>query len=97
MNPGTITVGVGLDYKPNKKLSVNFSPFSYKGTFVTDTVNIDQTLYGLDKSKKSKHEPGMGLLVNHTWDMTKKIKIINKLQLFTNYIDKPQNVDVDWK
>ena len=97
MNPGTITVGVGLDYKPNKKLSVNFSPFSYKGTFVTDTVNIDQTLYGLDKSKKSKHEPGMGLLVNHTWDMTKKIKIINKLQLFTNYIDKPQNVDVDWE
>jgi hypothetical protein len=97
MNPGTVTVGIGLDYKPNKKLSVNFSPFSYKGTFVTDTVNIDQTLYGLDKSKKSKHEPGMSLLVNHTWDMTKKIKVINKLQMFTNYIDKPQNIDVDWE
>ncbi len=97
MNPGTVTIGIGLDYKPNKKLSVNCSPFSYKVTFVTDTLNIDQTLYGLDANKKSKHEPGISLLVNHTWDMTKQIKVVNKLQLFTNYIDKPQNIDIDWE
>ena len=97
MNPGTFTIGIGLDYKPNKNLSINFSPFSYKVTFVTDTLNIDQTLYGLNADKKSKHEPGVSLQVNHLWDMTKQIKVVNKLQLFTNYIDKPQNVDIDWE
>ena len=39
LNPAILTVGLGFDYKPNKKTSINFSPLSYKGTFVTDTVS----------------------------------------------------------
>lgn len=97
MNPGTITLGIGLDYKPNKKTSMNFSPLSYKATIVTDTVHIDQTLYGITNDKKSKHEPGASFLFTNTWDISKKLKMVNKLQLFTNYIDKPQNIDIDWE
>ena len=44
LNPATLTLGFGLDYKPNKNTSINFSPFSYKGTFMTDTTgDLDQT------------------------------------------------------
>ena len=52
MNPAILTVGLGFDYKPNKKTSINFSPFSYKGTYVTDTAMIDQTQYGVEPDKK---------------------------------------------
>ncbi|MBK7711612.1 MAG: DUF3078 domain-containing protein [Bacteroidales bacterium] len=51
MNPATLTLGFGLDYKPNKTTSVNFSPLSYKGTYMTDTT-LDVTLYGIPRGKR---------------------------------------------
>ena len=52
MNPAVLTIGIGLDYKPNKNTSINFSPLSYKGTFVPDTARIDQTQYGIAKDQQ---------------------------------------------
>jgi hypothetical protein len=97
LSPATITVGVGLDYKPNKETSINFAPLSYKGTFVNDTVRVDQQKYGIPADRKARHEPGASLLVNHKFSPFKNITMTNKLQLFTNFIDKPQNVDIDWE
>jgi hypothetical protein len=103
MNPATLTIGLGLDYKPNKKTSINFSPFSYKGTFVTDTTGvinidaIDQTKYGIPKGRKSMHEPGASLQVSYEFDPFKFLNVKNRFQLFTNYINNPQNIDIDWE
>ena len=103
MNPATLTIGLGLDYKPNKKTSINFSPFSYKGTFITDTTGvinidaIDQTKYGIPKGKKSMHEPGASLQISYEFDPFKFLNVKNRLQLFTNYINNPQNIDIDWE
>lgn len=97
LNPLTITLGMGLDYKPNKETSINFSPLSYKGTFVTDTVIIDQTKFGIAPDRKSKHEPGASFMISNVFRPTKTITVTNRLQLFTNYINNPQNIDVDWE
>lgn len=97
MNPGILTAGIGLDYKPNKNTSLNFSPFSYKGTFVPDTAMIDQTKYGIDKERRSKHEPGASFLLTNIYKPGAKISVTNRLQLFTNYINNPQNIDIDWE
>lgn len=103
MNPGTVTVGLGLDYKPNKLTSINFSPLSYKGTFVLDTTGIkgidaiDQTKYGIASDKKAKHEPGASFMVSHEYKPFKTLSVVNRLQLFTNYIHNPLNIDVDWE
>lgn len=96
-NPGILTLGFGLDYKPNKKTSINFSPFSYKATFVPDTGRIDQTLYGILADKRAKHEPGMSFLLSHEFQPFKTVTMTNRLQLFTNYKHNPQNIDVDWE
>jgi len=96
-NPAVLTLGFGLDYKPNKYTSINFSPLSYKGTYMTDTLNYDQTRYGIPQNKKSLHEPGISLMVTHEFKPVKTVSIINRLQLFTNYIHNPQNIDVDWE
>lgn len=103
MNPGIITVGFGLDYKPNKTTSINFSPLSYKGTFVTDTTGIkgfdavDQTKYGIAKDRKSKNEPGASFLFTNELKPFTTVTVTNRLQLFTNYIRNPQNIDIDWE
>jgi len=97
MNPGILTLGFGLDYKPNKNTSINFSPLSYKGTFVPDTASIDQTKYGIAADRKSKNEPGMSFMISNVYKPNSSVSITNRLQLFTNYINKPQNIDVDWE
>jgi hypothetical protein len=106
MNPATITIGFGLDYKPNKTTSINLSPLSYKGTFVTDPAyyndtydqtRIDQTQYGIAKNRKSLNEPGASFMISNEFKPVETITIVNRLQLFTNYIHNPQNIDVDWE
>jgi hypothetical protein len=103
MSPGILTLGLGLDYKPNKTTSINFSPLSYKGTFVTDTTGIkgvnavDQTKYGIPVGKKAKNEPGASFMITNEYKPFKTVSMTNRLQLFTNYINNPQNFDVDWE
>ncbi len=103
MSPGILTLGLGLDYKPNKTTSINFSPLSYKGTFVTDTTGIkgvnavDQTKYGIPVGKKAKNEPGASFMITNEYKPYKNVTMTNRLQLFTNYINNPQNIDVDWE
>lgn len=96
-NPAVLTLGLGLDYKPNPQTSINFSPLSYKGTFMTDTVHIDQTKYGIPANRKSLHEPGVSFLISNVWRPYKSVSMTNRLQLFTNYVHNPQNIDVDWE
>jgi len=101
LNPAVVTLGLGLDYKPNKTTSINFSPLTYKGTFVTDTGkligHIDQTKYGIPADRKSLHEPGVSLLFSNEFKPYKTITVTNRLQLFTNYIHNPENIDIDWE
>jgi hypothetical protein len=97
MNPAILTIGFGLDYKPNPKTSINFSPLSYKGTFVTDTAMIDQTKYGIAADKRSLNEPGVSFMISNEFNPVKSVTIVNRLQLFTNYIHNPQNIDIDWE
>jgi len=96
-NPAVVSLGVGLDYKPDKETSINMAPISYKGTFVPDTANINQVKYGIASDRTARHEPGGSILINHKFSPTKDITIANRLRLFSNYIDKPQNVDIDWE
>ncbi len=96
-NPATFILGYGLEYKPNKNTSISFSPVSYKGTFVNDTANINQTKYGIAADRRSKNELGAYLTVNSKLVLFEKINMTNRIQLFSNFLMKPQNVDVDWE
>jgi hypothetical protein len=97
MNPVIITLGFGLDYKPEKFTSINFSPLSYKVTFVSDTASIDQTRYGIPINRKALHEPGASFMISNEFRPVKNMAVTTRLQLFTNYIHNPLNIDVDWE
>lgn len=96
-NPASLTIGLGLEYKPSDNTSINFAPLSYKGTFVPDTAMIDPTKHGLMADQRSRHEPGMSVQINHKTTLFKEISMVNKVRLFTNYIDNPLNIDIDWE
>jgi len=96
-NPATLILGYGLDYKPKKNLSISCSPISYKGIFVPDTANINQTKYGVAADKRSKNEMGAYVTINHTGKVFDKVSVTNKVQFFSNFLSNPENVDIDWE
>jgi len=70
---------------------------SYKNTFVLDTAKIDQIRHGIEADKKLKQEMGGQLVVKNSVSILDGLDISNTVRLFTNYLNNPQNVDVDWE
>lgn len=97
LNPATLTIGAGIEYKPFKRTSLNFSPLSYKNTFVLDTTNIDQTIHGIEQGLKARQEMGGQLVIRSRVNILEDTNITNAVRLFSNYLEKPENIDVDWE
>ncbi|MCK5067612.1 MAG: DUF3078 domain-containing protein [Bacteroidales bacterium] len=97
LNPGTMTLGLGFEYKPAKEITFNIAPLSYKTTFVLDTANIDQTLHGVDENERARREMGTQVVVSSKITPFQNMEITNSLRLFSNYLNNPQNIDVDWE
>lgn len=96
MAPGYFTLALGLDYKPQKDLSIFFSPATAKLTVVSDENLSNQGAFGVDPGKKTRMEVGAILKMDLNTEIMKNVTLNNKVELFSNYLEKPQNVDIDW-
>ncbi len=97
LNPATLTIGLGAEYKPFKNTTINLAPLSYRNTFVLDTAAIDQTKHGIEDGKRSKQEMGTQVVIYNKFSPYKDLSFENKVRLFSSYLNNPQNVDVDWE
>ncbi|MFO7933041.1 MAG: DUF3078 domain-containing protein [Bacteroidales bacterium] len=97
LNPASLTVGLGVDYKPFKHTSINLAPLSYKNTFVLDTARIDQTQHGISENQRARQEMGTQLVVRNKISPLEDMTVANSVRLFSSYLNKPQNIDVDWE
>ncbi len=97
MAPGYLIFAAGIDYKPNKNLSVFFAPLTSKTTFVSDQILADAGAYGVEAGEKIRNEFGGYLKAVYTEDIMKNVNLNTKLGLFSNYLNNPQNIDVNWE
>jgi hypothetical protein len=95
MAPGYILLGLGLDYKPNKDLSIFFSPATARWVIVSDTALSNKGLYGVSPGKKSVLEFGAFATINYQKEISKSLLYKARLDLFSNYRHNPQNVDLN--
>ncbi len=93
-NPAKLTFAIGLNYK-NKHSNFFFSPISAKTTIVSDN-EIDGTKFGLEKGKTHRKELGTILKGQTRHNIWGDIVMENSLELFSNYIKNPQNIDISW-
>ncbi len=94
MAPGYLLLGVGLDYKPNKDLSIFFSPATARWVIVKDTALSNKGLYGVTPGKKTNLEFGAFVSINYLKEFNKILAYKGRLDLFSNYRHNPQNVDL---
>ncbi len=97
MAPGYLLFAAGIDYKPNKNLSVFIAPLTSKTTFVKDQTLSDAGAYGVDAGKSVRNEFGGYLKAVYAKDIMKNVSFNTKLDLFSNYLHNPQNIDVNWE
>ncbi len=100
LTPIRYSMGVGVDYKPIKGLSVNVSPATYKlvYVFVTDPDRINVTDFGVETGTNILNEVGSSLRVEWRWRPLREMDIETKFYFFTNYqkIETELEVDIDF-
>ena len=109
MAPGYLTFGIGMDYTPNEYFTANISPVAGKFTFVTNTALANAGAFGVDAAEfdevtgeKTKDgaayrfELGGNVSLQFKKEIVKNVELDTKLNLFSNYLEEPGNIDVNW-
>ena len=92
--PAYLNFALGADYKPSDRFSLFLSPLGSKFTFVADDVLAP--LFGLETGKNMRAELGGTLRSELKLPLVTNVDMVAALGLFSNYLEKPQNVDVNW-
>ncbi len=95
MSPAYLTFSVGMDYKPNKELSVYISPLSLRNTIVLNDTLSSKGAYGVTPGDHILSE--YGAMVKATYQKTffEKVQLKSKVELFSNLEHNPQNINVN--
>ncbi len=108
MAPAYILAGLGMDYKPNDNLSFYVSPVTIKYIIVNDDTLSKYGAFGVQKeeigengnliaAEKTRLELGAYIKFMFKHEIAKNVNFLTTLDLYSNYLEDPQNVDVDWK
>ena len=97
MSPGYLLASIGIDYKPIEGVSIFIGPLSGKATFVNHPDLVALGSFGLAPGKKVRTELGAYIRTQHTGEIMKNLSVQNKLDLFSNYLNQPQFIDVNWE
>ncbi len=95
-SPAYITLASGLDYRPTEKLSLFITPLSGKFTFVTDDSLSNVGAFGVDPGETFRAELGATFKGEYKATILPNVDLLTTLSLFSNYLDNPQHVDVNW-
>lgn len=111
--PGYVLGAIGLDYKTtDNSFSFFISPITSKTTIVNDQRLADAGAYGVTPAvwdtvngvyaitkngEMYRSEFGGYAKIAFKKDIFKNVNLGTKLELFSNYLKDPQNIDVNWE
>ena len=106
--PAYITLGLGIEWVPNPHFSLYFSPITGRVTIVNDDRLAEEGAFGVNaldandptqhaKTNKVRYEFGARAVAKFQYPIAKNIDFNSKLELFSNYLNHPERIDVDWQ
>lgn len=101
LSPAYTNFGIGMQWKKSDDLKVNIAPISGRliladKKFTTTPGYQDGDFFGLDEGSTVREEFGASLNGIAAFDVMKNISVENILNLYSNYLEDPQNVDIDY-
>lgn len=110
MAPGYTFLGVGTEYSdPNEDLTVYLSPLTFKSTFVLDQRLANEGMFGvtpartdelgniIEEGENMRTEFGFLVTSEFSKEVWENVNLANQLSLYSDYLNKFGNVDVDWQ
>jgi hypothetical protein len=92
-SPAYFQAGPGFLWKKSDNFNINISPAAAKLILVSD--NLAGT-FGTEPGKTSRFEFGGAIRAYYKVDIMENISFENILNLYSNYLEDPLNIDVDY-
>lgn len=101
MSPGYLTTGPGIYWSKDENLKINFAPLTSKFTFVDSAYTsgagyVNGEYFGVDVNKSMRYELGFYAAVYYKLALMTNVTAENSLNLYSNYLEDPQNVDINY-
>jgi hypothetical protein len=99
MAPAYGVLALGFTYTREKKFNVFLSPLTIKTTWVRNQRLADLGAFGVTPGERVRYEGGgyLNMIYQNQFLPNKNIDFLTKLDLFSNYFERPQAVDVNWE
>lgn len=95
--PAYLTYGPGILFKPSEQFKINLSPVSVRNIFVLNDALSQMGAFGVDPGEKTRWEFGANLQVYYKVETLNNVFIEQILNLYSNYLENPQNVDLAYQ
>ena len=96
LSPGYLVTAAGFAPKPGKRGKLFFAPFTGKLTVLLDDTLSQVGAFGVPAGQHSRFELGGYLRWNITFNVMENVSWTHQLDLFSNYLNTPGNIDVNW-
>ncbi|MFZ9417825.1 MAG: DUF3078 domain-containing protein [Sediminibacterium sp.] len=94
LSPAYIILSAGLDYKPDNKLSIFFSPVTSRTTLVLNEKLSALGKYGVEPGQKVNRETGLFITINYNNTIAPNVTYRGRADFFSNYYNKPENINL---
>jgi hypothetical protein len=97
-SPAYLQFGPGMLWKESDNLSVNIAPATARFIFVNSDFTLPNDAYfGVEEGSSSRFEFGASLSVYYKFNLMENVSFENILNLYSNYLEDTQNVDMDYQ
>lgn len=101
LSPAYLQTGPGMMWKKNENFIINIAPITARFIFVDNVFTsgpnyVDGQYFGVDREKSSRFELGASLSGFAQFDLLENVTMENNINLYSNYLDKPGNIDIDY-
>jgi hypothetical protein len=93
LTPFRANVGIGMDYKYKKLLSLMIAPLSFKYIYANDTANVNPNLFGIEKGKNQLRQVGSSFRAQLNYSPSRQWQLDSRLTFYTDY----KKVEIDWE
>jgi len=93
LTPGKIILAPGMNYKTANRFSFFISPIALRWVLKIDEDFLNVAKFGVDSAKKSNKEFGAYVTVTYKADISKWATYTGRVDLYSNYLRNPENVD----
>lgn len=98
LSPAYLYFGPGMLWKRDENLKVNLSPLTSKLTFVDKDMTLpDDAYFGVEEGQSVRYELGFNASAYYKFGVVANVSFENILNLYSNYLENPQNIDLDYQ